>query len=147
MRIRELRVSYVCRSNPTAAIQSQCLTTPREAATVLLSLIGSEVVEVFGVLCLTTKHRVLCYHEVSRGTIDMVLVSPRDVFRAALLVPAACVVVGHNHPSGDPGPSQEDRDLTRRLTAAGTLVGISVIDHVIVGDEGRYFSFKETGQL
>jgi DNA repair protein RadC len=74
-------------------------------------------------------------------------VNPRDVFRAALLVPAASVVVGHNHPSGDPSPSSEDHQLTRRLVAAGALIGIDVVDHLIVGDEGHYYSFKEMAQL
>ena len=147
MRIRELRVVYVCRSDPTAPVPPTLLAAPREAAGLFLSLLGSEAVEVFGMLCLTTKHRVLCYHELARGTLDALVVVPRDVFKAALLSNAACVVVGHNHPSGDPTPSPNDCALTGRLTAAGTLLGIDVVDHIMIGDEGRYYSFKDMGRL
>jgi DNA repair protein RadC len=147
VRIRELRVQYVSRSDPSTPVSPTLVATPREAATVFLSLLGTEAVEVFGLLCLTTKYRVLCYHELARGTLDTVVVQPRDVFKVALLANAACVAVGHNHPSGDPTPSPTDCELTGRLTAAGTLMGIDVVDHIIVGDEGRYCSFKEMGRL
>ena len=147
MRIRELRVLYVYRSDPNAPVPPSVVASPREAAALFQSLLGSETVEVFGLLCLTTKHRILCYHELARGTLDTVAVEPRDIFKVALLSNAACVAVGHNHPSGDPTPSSNDCALTARLTAAGTLMGIDVVDHIIVGDEGRYYSFKEMGRL
>jgi len=73
-------------------------------------------------------------------------VEPRDVFREAAIGGAAAIVVFHNHPSGDPVPSPEDIALTRRLAAAGVLMGIDVIDHVVLGDV-RYWSFKEAGRL
>jgi DNA repair protein RadC len=144
--LRELRVSYVVRADPTDSAESTVLTTPREAAALYTTLLGSEAVEVFGLVCLTIKHRVLCYHELARGTLDTVAVHPRDVFRVALLAHAACVAVGHNHPSGDPAPSPNDVDLTGRLVAAGSLIGVEVLDHIIIGDE-RYYSFKESGRL
>ena len=71
---------------------------------------------------------------------------PRDVFREALLGGATAVIAFHNHPSGDPAPSDDDHDLTRRLAAAGTLMGVELVDHVVLGD-ARYCSFKETGRL
>ena len=147
MRIRELKVQYVCRSDPSSPVPPTLLGTPRDAAGVFASLLGSEAVEVFGVLCLTTKHRLLCYHELGRGTLDTLAVHPREVFKVALLSNAASVVVGHVHPSGDPTPSPNDIELTRRLVAAGTVMGIEVLDHVVIGDAGRYWSFKENGQL
>ena len=100
----------------------------------------------FLVLCLATKLHVIAYHEVGRGTLDTVLVHPREVFKAALLANAAAIVVAHNHPSGDPSPSPDDRDMTRRLVAAGGVLGIAVLDHIIVGD-GGYYSFKESGLM
>lgn len=147
MRIRELKVQYVCRSDASAAVPPTLLLTPRESAGVFASLLGCEAVEVFGLLCLTTKHRVLCYHELARGTLDTLAVQPREVFKIALLSNAACVMVGHVHPSGDPTPSPNDIELTRRLVAAGTVMGIEVLDHIVIGDEGRYCSFKELGQV
>ena len=73
-------------------------------------------------------------------------VEPRDVFREATLGGAAAIVVFHNHPSGDPSPSEDDVDLTHRLVAAGVLMGIDVVDHIVLGDV-RYCSFKESGRL
>ena len=97
-------------------------------------------------LCLSTKHRVIAYHEVSRGTLDSTLVHPREVFKAALLANAAAIVVSHNHPSGDPSPTIDDLEVTTRLVATGEVLGIPVLDHIVIGD-GRYFSFKECGRL
>src|SRR5437667_436614 len=80
----------------------------RRAATMFATILGHEVVEVIGVLCLTTKHRLIAYHEIGRGTISTVSVSPREVFQAAMLANAVAIVLGHNHPSGDPTPSPDD---------------------------------------
>lgn len=102
--------------------------------------------EEFHVLLLNTQNMVLRHLEVTRGTLDASLVHPREVFRAAIAEAAASVIVVHNHPSGDPTPSAEDRAVTRQLVDAGRLVGIEVLDHVVVG-EGRYVSFVETGLM
>ena len=83
---------------------------------------------------------------VAVGTLNSTVVEPRDVFREAMLGAAAAVVVFHNHPSGDPSPSPDDVELTRRLAAAGTLMGIDVVDHIVLGDT-RYCSLKEMGRL
>jgi len=74
-------------------------------------------------------------------------VHPREVFKAAILANAATILCGHNHPSGDPQPSQEDRAITHRLAEAGKLLGINVVDHIIIGSAGRYFSFADEGLL
>jgi DNA repair protein RadC len=82
----------------------------------------------------------------SQGTLTASLVHPREVFRPALRESAAAVVLVHNHPSGDPAPSHEDREITRRLARAGALLGVPVLDHVIVADRG-YASLREQGEL
>jgi len=128
---------------PGARIQ---LRTPRDAATYLLPAFGARPVEHFGVVLLDTKHRVLRSTIVASGTLNTTIVLPRDVFREAMLGGAAAVIAFHNHPSGDPTPSADDVELTRRLAAAGTLVGIDLVDHVVLGD-ARYCSFKEMGRL
>ena len=97
-------------------------------------------------LCVTTKHRVIAYYEVSRGTLDATLVHPREVFKAAILANAAAIVVAHNHPSGDPTPSIDDLALTARLKQAGEVLGIPVLDHIILAD-GRSVSMKQIGRL
>lgn len=100
--------------------------------------------EEFHILLLNTQNQVLRDLQVSRGTVDASLVHPREVFRPAITESAASIVLVHNHPSGDPTPSAEDRAVTRELRAAGETLGIEVLDHVIVG-EGRYVSFVEAG--
>jgi DNA repair protein RadC len=128
---------------PSARIQ---LRTPRDAAVYLLPQFGSRPVEQFGVVLLDTKHRVVRATILTIGSLNVTGVQPREVFREAALGGAASVVMFHNHPSGDPTPSADDVELTRRLTAAGIVMGIEVVDHIILGDV-RYWSFKEMGQL
>ena len=148
IRLRELTVRYAVKTGVDGAPVGidRVVSTPRECAAVLRALLEDEPAEVFAILCLTTKHRVIAYHEVSRGTLDTTLVHPPEVFKAALLANAAAIILAHNHPSGDPTPSGDDFALTRRLQHAGNLVGIEILDHVVVGDR-RYVSFKEIGRL
>ena len=102
--------------------------------------------EIFAVVLLDAKHQVIRDVTVSEGSLTLSIVHPREVFIPAMRASAAAVIFLHNHPSGDPTPSQEDRVLTSRLVSAGTLLGIQVLDHVIVGD-GRYVSFADQGWL
>ena len=118
------------------------LSTPRAVAEYLLPQFGNRPVEQFGVLLLDTKHRVVRVAILSIGTLDASIVHPRDVFREATAAGAAGLVLFHNHPSGDPLPSDDDRQLTERLVAAGVIMGIAVLDHVILADE-TYYSFRE----
>jgi DNA repair protein RadC len=128
---------------PSARVQ---LRTPCDAATYLLPPFGSRPVEQFGLVLLDTTHRVLRTTVLAIGSLNATVVQPREVFREAAVGGAAAVVVFHNHPSGDPTPSTDDIELTRRLVAAGTVMGIDVVDHIILADV-RYWSFKEMGQL
>ncbi len=91
--------------------------------------------EEFHALLLTTQHRVIRDVLVTRGILDASLIHPREVFRTAIVESAAGVILVHNHPSGDPAPSAEDRAVTRQLEEAGRAIGIPVLDHVIVGEE------------
>jgi DNA repair protein RadC len=148
MKLRELTIRYSVKRDGAghAVIVGRSLTSPTDSAAALLALLQDEPTEVFAILCLTTKHRVIAYHEVSRGTLDSTLVHPREVFKAALLANAAAIIVCHNHPSGDPTPTIDDVEVTRRLAASGQVLGIELLDHIIVGD-GRYYSFKEGARL
>jgi DNA repair protein RadC len=121
-------------------------TTPRSAAEFLLPQHGNRPVEQFGVVLLDTRHRVIRTVVLSIGTLDASIVHPREVFREAALAGAAAIVVFHNHPSGDPAPSEDDTRLTVRLVGAGVMMGIPVIDHVILADT-RYFSYREEGKF
>jgi DNA repair protein RadC len=102
--------------------------------------------EIFKVVLLDAKNTVTKETTVSEGSLTLSVVHPREVFALAVRESAAAVIFLHNHPSGDPTPSPEDRQLTDRLVAAGTLLGIRVLDHVIIGD-GRYVSFADEGWL
>ena len=102
--------------------------------------------ERFLVLLLDGRHRVMRHELVSQGTLTASLVHPREVFRPALRDAAAAVVLVHNHPSGDPTPSAEDREVTSRLARAGELLGVRVLDHVVVAERG-YASLRELGWL
>ncbi len=98
--------------------------------------------EEFHALLLNTRHRVLREVLVTRGTLDSALIHPREVFRPAVGEGAASVILVHNHPSGDPTPSAEDRAVTRQLAEAGRAVGIPVLDHVVIG-RGTYASLAD----
>jgi len=102
--------------------------------------------EHFVVLCLNARRQLIKTEIVSVGTLSASLVHPREVFGPAIVAGAAAVVAMHNHPSGDPSPSAEDREATRRLQRAGELLGIPLADHVIVS-ESSFFSFRESGIL
>lgn len=102
--------------------------------------------EQFLLLLLDGKNRISRKVAISHGSLNQSIVHPREVFAPAVRESAAAVIFVHNHPSGDPTPSQEDREITRRLKDAGELLGIRVLDHLIIGD-GSYFSFTESGLL
>jgi DNA repair protein RadC len=121
------------------------LGSPTEVAEYLLPLFGGYRVERFGLVLLDAKHRLIRATILSIGSLDTSVVHPREVFREATLASAAAIVLFHNHPSGDPSPSPDDRALTRRMVQAGDLMGIDILDHVILGD-GSWYSFKDAAR-
>ena len=122
------------------------LSSPEACVSYLMPRMRYEQQEKFLVLLLDSKNQLLKCQQVSEGTLNASVVHPREVFAPAMLHRAACVLAAHNHPSGDPAPSIEDRKLTQALKATGTVMGIPLLDHIIIGD-GRYFSFRENGYL
>ncbi|MBS1718608.1 MAG: JAB domain-containing protein [Armatimonadetes bacterium] len=116
------------------------LNGPSEAASVIWKYLEHADREYFVSMMLDSASRVIGINTVSIGTLDCCLVSPREVFKAAILANAASIIVAHNHPSGDVRPSQEDLAVTKSLRKAGTLLEIEVLDHIIVGDGGVYTS-------
>jgi len=106
----------------------------------IVALVGRRLMrkdrEHFMVLILNARHEVLCQETVSIGSLNASIVHPREVFKPALVASAASIVLVHNHPSGDPEPSEEDLAITKRLVEAGELLGIAVLDHVIVASRG-----------
>ncbi|MBE3580046.1 MAG: DNA repair protein RadC [Thermoanaerobacteraceae bacterium] len=102
--------------------------------------------EHFRTISLNTKNRILAVDNVAVGSLNASLVHPREVFKGPIKRSAAAIILVHNHPSGDPSPSVEDIQVTRRLAEAGRLLGIEVLDHVVLGD-GSFVSMKERGLL
>jgi DNA repair protein RadC len=138
----ELGRRSVVRAGPAR----QQISAAVDAARYLLPRFGTAEVEQGGVLLLDARHRVLHARVLTRGTADATPMHPRDVFREAALAGAAALVLFHNHPSGDPLPSTEDLQLTKRMIEAGELMGITVVDHVILGDTS-YCSLRDLGKL
>lgn len=120
--------------------------SPEDAYALLRPRLETRDREVFSALLLDHKHGLIDHIEVAVGTLTATLVHPREVYRAAVRRGAAAVLVAHNHPSGDPTPSPEDRELTTMLRDAGRLIGIRLVDHLVIG-HGRWVSIRETTPL
>jgi len=112
----------------------------------VLPRLGGRRQELFVVLALDSRHRLLSLTQVAQGSATGVEVHPREVFAPLVRESAVFAIVAHNHPSGDPSPSADDRELTGRLAAAGELLGIPLLDHLVIGD-GCYVSLADRGEL
>lgn len=108
--------------------------------------LGREMHEFFYVVLLNNKNRKIREVKIAEGSLTASIVHPREVFRPVIQESAAAVIFVHNHPSGDPAPSPEDIEITRRLKQVGDVMGVRVLDHVIIGHD-RYFSFSDRGML
>jgi len=135
-----IRLGEETRPKPTR------IRTPEDIVRLVGERLRDLEVEEFHILALNSQHEVQRDVLVSRGVLDGSLVHPREVFRPAITEAAAGIVLVHNHPSGDPSPSSEDRAVTRQMTAAGALLGIPVLDHLIVAGD-RWLSFAREGLL
>jgi DNA repair protein RadC len=120
--------------------------SPYDAAMYMMEEMRYLKKEHFVCLFLNTKNHIIGKETLSMGTLNASLVHPREVFRAAIRSSSASIICMHNHPSGDPTPSKEDIQITQRLVEAGTLLGIEILDHLIIGD-GNFVSLKEQGHL
>ena len=96
-------------------------------------------------ICMNTKNRIIGVFEISHGSVNSSIVGTREIFQKALLANAVSIILIHNHPSGDPTPSREDIEVTRRIAEAGKIIGIQVLDHIVIGD--KYVSLKEKGHV
>lgn len=126
---------------------SYAIKSPDDAATIGKEFmrIHEEPEEYMYMICMNTKNKVIGVFEISHGSVNASIVTPREVFQKALLANAVSIILMHNHPSGDCTASREDIEVTKRLVEAGKIVGVEVLDHIIVGD--RYSSLKEKGYL
>jgi DNA repair protein RadC len=126
---------------------NQQIRSSADASTLLHTYLADVDREHFVIILLNQKNRVIGINTVSIGSLTASICHPREIYKPAILCNAASIVCGHNHPSTDCQQSREDRAITARLVEAGRLLGISVLDHVIIGGEGRYFSFADENLL
>lgn len=122
------------------------ITSPRDVANLLMPDLRYLKKETLKSLLLDTKNRVIAIKTVSIGDLSSSIVHPREVFKDAVVASAASLIVAHNHPSGDPTPSNEDVSVTKRLMEAGEILGIDLLDHIVIGD-GIFVSLKERGLI
>lgn len=144
---RVSKYSLVCEKVATYSTEQTALHSPDDVAEFLVRTVGTDglMTEHFFVFCLNTRCRVIGFFDIASGCIDGCPVHPREVFQPAVAMPkTAAIIVAHNHPSGNPRPSEEDLDVTKRLVSAGRLLGIKVLDHAVVGD-GIWCSLKQDG--
>ena len=124
----------------------QLVRTPEEAYDELKGKSRGEQKEHFWAILLDTRNRMIKCAEISVGSLDTSIVHPRELLKEAIAASASCMIVAHNHPSGNPEASQDDIKLTKRLIEAGAIVGIDLVDHIIIGD-GKFVSMKREGLL
>ncbi|USK86149.1 JAB domain-containing protein [Peribacillus asahii] len=120
--------------------------SPEDAFILLKQFLGEADREYFIVVCLDTKNQPTAINVCHMGSLNASIVHPREVLKVAILSNSASIIVGHNHPSNDPTPSREDIEVTKRLTEAGKIVGIDLLDHIIMGTD-NFISLKEKGYI
>lgn len=119
---------------------------PDDVSEILMPYLRCKPQEHFIIAMMSSKNCVIGIYTVSIGSLSHTIVHPREVFRAAILGNCASIILAHNHPSGDPSPSPEDVELTKRLVEAGDLMCVKVLDHIVIGDN-RFYSFKAEGLI
>ncbi|QSX05450.1 DNA repair protein RadC [Sedimentibacter sp. zth1] len=146
MEITKYRIELVRENSKLYDIANDKATTPESVYEIIKDRfnISSLAEEIFGILCLDTKNNIVGTFQVSHGNLDGCTVHPREIFKRAMLVNSASIILFHNHPSGEPEPSKEDKNVTNRLIEAGKILGIRILDHIIACDS-YFLSFKEHG--
>lgn len=120
------------------------INSPNSIASIYMEEMRYLKQEYFKIVLLDTKNQIICDEDITKGSINSSIVHPREVFKYAIKKSASGIIMLHNHPSGDPTPSREDIQVTKRMSEAGDLIGINILDHLIIGD-GYYISLKEKG--
>lgn len=127
--------------------ETRKISNPYDAYRLAKNFLADSDREKFVVVCLDSKSQPVSIEVVSVGTVNSAIVHPREVFKVAILTNASKIICFHNHPSGNTNFSKEDEDITKRLQKCGEILGIELVDHIVVGDDGKYFSFKENFRI
>lgn len=146
--LNEVRVVNIRMVREPSLYSEDRITCPEDAVKAIAKDLATYDREVFAVLNLKTNGQPINLNICSMGTLDASVVSPREVFKSCILSNSAAFIAIHNHPSGSITPSQEDKDVTKRLLSCSELLGVKMLDHIIIGGEsGRTYSFKNNGLL
>ncbi|MCJ0053775.1 DNA repair protein RadC [Clostridioides difficile] len=127
--------------------ETRKISNPYDAYRLVKNFLVDSDREKFVVVCLDTKNQPVSIEIVSIGTVNSAMVHPREVFKVAVLSNASKIICFHNHPSGNTNFSKEDEVITKRLQKCGEILGIELVDHIVVGDDDKYFSFKENFKI
>lgn len=127
--------------------ETRKISNPYDAYRLVKNFLANSDREKFVVVCLDTKSQPVSIEVVSIGTLSSTMVHPREVFKVAVLTNASKIICFHNHPSGNTNFSNEDEVITKKLHKCGEILGIELIDHIVVGDDDKYFSFKENFKI
>ena len=146
-RITKYRLELIKESSKLYEVEKE-VSSPSDVYNQLESIfnLSNQAEEVLVMLVLDTKNKIIGAFEVSRGSLNSSIVHPREIFKRALLINGASIILGHNHPSGDTTPSKEDKEVTLKLKEGGKILEIELLDHIIVGDRG-YTSLKGIGVI
>ena len=145
---RKVQVVNIRMVKEPSLYSTEKIRSPEDALRIIANELATYDREVFAILNVKSNGQPINLNICSVGTIDSSMVSPREVFKSAILQNSSAFIAIHNHPSGSISPSQEDKDVTKRLLACSELLGIKMLDHIIVaGESGRMYSFKSEGEL
>ncbi|WP_062350020.1 JAB domain-containing protein [Bacillus kwashiorkori] len=146
-RINIYSIQLVKEKSEVYDLDNISITSPEDAAKAVCTVLNlhRSACEQFVVFTLNTKNEIIGVHPLFKGSLSSAIVHPREVFQTALLNNAASIICFHNHPSGSVSPSNQDIELTKTLQFASQIMGVSVLDHIIIGDENNYTSMKEKG--
>jgi len=146
--IQRYSLKLVKESGGRYKLEDKVIRQPDDAYKIFTEImeLNRKTEEVFAMITLDSKCKLIGTFEVSTGTINSGIVTPREVFKRAIVHNSASLILAHNHPSGDPEPSREDIEVTNKLMETGKIVGINVLDHLVIGD-GRYLSLKADDYL
>ena len=142
MRVREVTIAYRGQGRKVP----DAIREPGDAVRLFRCIVPDHVREHFLALYLNARHRPIGFRVIATGTADSALIHPREVFQAGILLGATALIVGHNHPSGDPSPSAEDREITDRLRQAGEILGVRLLDSLVFNEDGRWARIEPTGR-
>jgi DNA repair protein RadC len=139
-------LEFAKRLSKACATEGLSFTNPSSIAMYYMEEMRHHKQEVMKLLLLNTKNKLICENDISKGTINSAIISPRECFVEALQKNAVSIILIHNHPSGEPTPSKEDILITKRIGEAGKMIGIDLLDHIVIGNN-CYISFREKGLL